>query len=150
MSFSSTPVRTADTAYKTDHVNSLRTAGVAIEGFLGGGFMQETEFTINNSEAGPTDVTGLVLDKDDYTSAVVFAEIRRKTDSGEVVAVGKISLFYRFATSTWDLVTDLPGDETGVTLTVTAAGQVQYASDTLAGANYSGTLKFKAISFAAA
>lgn len=128
--------------------NALKTAGKAIESFLGAGFVQETAFTIANNSGVAANVTGLVFDKTSYKSAIVSVEIRRKTDTNESVCNGTLSLLYRDLAAAWEIVENLSGDSHGLTLSITSGGQVQYTSDNMTGANYSGKLKFKAISFA--
>lgn len=128
----------------------LRLAGVALESYVGSGFIGETSATLANNSAA-TDVVGLLFDKTLYTSALVNLELRRKTDSNEAVAVGTLALIYRTGIDEWEVVPALNGDGgddgAGVIFSVTSAGQVQYSSDNMAGTNYVGTFKFKAISF---
>jgi hypothetical protein len=127
--------------------NTLRDAGVALENFLGGGFVAETSFTIANIQVAPANVTGLVFNSASYKGAQVFVEVRRRTGTNESVSIGRLLLFYRENTAAWDLVDELGGDDDGVTFTITAGGQVQYISDNMSGSGYVGTMKFKAITF---
>lgn len=147
MSFESIALRENGQKILYSWFNALRTAGVAIESFLGSSFIAETEATIANGQGGATDVTGLLLDSAEVGSAIISTEIRRKTDSNESVSVGHLLARYLEATSTWAIEDVLSGDASGVTFSITAGGQVQYTSDTLAGTNYAGTMKFKAITF---
>lgn len=147
MPFSTIPVRTKGIPVDVSWWNALRAAGAAIELFLGAAFKQETTQSVANTQAA-TNVTGLSFDSTAVKSAIVPISVRRKTDSAENVATGFLHVHYKNLTSTWDLIPALPGDETGVTFTITAGGQIQYASDTLAGANYVGALTYKAITFA--
>jgi hypothetical protein len=150
MSFSTISVRANGQKILYSWFNALRTAGMALESFLGGGYVSETSFTIANNQSSPADVTGLLFNKDSYTSVHVYAEIRRKTNSNEAVSTGVLKLIWMAATSTWEILDELGGPvDDGVTFTITASGQVQYASDNMAGTGYVGTMKFKAITFAA-
>lgn len=101
--------------------------------------------TIANAQAVAANVTNMLLGSSVYHTVSYYCEIHRKTDSNEVKEWGWLHLAYYESTSTWDISPSFVGDDSGVDLTVTAAGQVQYVSDSLAGSNYEGTLKFKAI-----
>ncbi len=127
--------------------NALRTAGIAVENFLGGGYIVETNFALANNTGSPANVTGLIFDKILYKSAIIQAEIRRKTSTTEYVSSGFIKVLYKDAGTLWEIIDELGGDDDGVTLTITTAGQVQYVSDNMGGSGYVGTIKFKAITF---
>jgi hypothetical protein len=146
--FNDIPLRANGQKFYYHWFNALRTAGVAIENFLGGGFIIETSFTLANNQAVAANVTGLVIDSASYKAAHIFVRIQRKTDSSEVVSVGVLKAVYRTATTTWEILDELSGDYTGVTFSITSAGQVKYTSTNIAGTNYTGTMKFKAITFA--
>jgi hypothetical protein len=153
MRFFDIPVRSAGLT-SPSWWNSLRSAGMALENFLGTGFKPETVVELDNAQGSLTDVTDLVFDSADFTAAEVTVEIRRKTDtaSSERVAVGRLRLFYRYDTSAWDMSADFGGDSTGVTLSIATAGtigQVQYTTTNITGTNGVHRLKFKAISFGA-
>jgi hypothetical protein len=146
--FSSIPDRSNGQKFLYSWFNSLKAAGAAVEAFLGGGFIGETSFAIANN-TGPANVTGLIIDSTLYKSAHIFAEVRRKTDSSEAISNGKITIQYRDNTTTWELLDELNGDDDGVTFTVHATtGQILYTSDNMSGSSYSGTIKFKVMTFA--
>ncbi len=149
MAFSDIAVRENGQDVTYSWFNALRTAGMALAAFMGAGFIQETSFTIANNQGAAADVTGLSVSSASYKFLQVFVSIRRKTAtaSSEVLALGRLSLMYREETSAWDLVPVFDGDDVGVTFTISAGGQVQYTSTSIAGSSYSGTMKFKAISF---
>lgn len=148
MSFSSVTVRENGQRVDYSWWNSLRTAGAAVEAFLGAGFISETPFAIANGQASAANITGLAFSSAAYKGALITMEVRRKTDSSEVIDHGMWTARYKDSTSSWELLRVVGGgDETGVTLSITAGGQVQYTSDTLSGANYSGTFKFRAMTF---
>lgn len=151
MSFSTIPARANGTRIQNSWFDSLKAAGVLVEAFLGAGFKGETSINCANNQVSAADLTGLVFAAASYKSALIQMEIRRKTDSSELIALGHVHAIYRNSTSQWELIDggSLPGDETGVTLSITAAGQVKYVSDSLSGANYVGTIKFKATTFSA-
>lgn len=109
----------------------------------------DTMFQILNNQAAPVNVAGLILDKTKYTSAVITAELRRKTDTQEVLSIAYLVALYDSFTSTWDITANFDGADCGVDFSITTAGQVQYTSTNLTGANYSGTLKAKQSLFSA-
>ena len=144
--FSDIPVRSNGDKIYRDFFNLLRTAGIAVENFLGSAFITETSVTISNTQSSAANVTGLVFDSSSVKSAIIYATIRRKTDDAEVVSTGVLIAQYSAKDLTWYLIDQLSGLlDDGVELDITSAGQVQYTSDTVPGANYSGAMSFKAI-----
>lgn len=127
-------------------VTNLGTISI-LKDFLGAGFLNEQSATISNGQASPTAVNGLAFNSAMFSSVIVFVEIRRSTASGEVVGSGFLYLVYRSAASSWDISSQIPGDDHGVTFSITSVGQVQYVSTTLAGSGYVGAVKFKAMTF---
>lgn len=113
----------------------------SIVGFGGNEFNQ----AIDNNQASPLSVTGLVFDKATIKAVQFDFEIYRQTASGSVMESGTCFLSHRTATDTWELSFDSKFDDSGVTLSVTSAGQVQYISDNLAGASYAGRIRVTAI-----
>ncbi len=108
----------------------------------------ETQFALANAQA-TANVTGLLFSSAAFRSVVIEYDITRKTDTGssEVRRVaGKLVLVFSEETSNWTLESDeFSGSLAGVTLTVTTAGQVQYATTDITGANYVGVINFKNI-----
>ncbi len=149
MSFFTIPIRQNGQKFYHDWFNSLRSAGVAIEAFFGTNFINETSFTLDNNQASPTNVSGLSFDQASVRSALIYCEVRRKTDTNEVISNGTVRAYYRANTTTWELLDELGGDDDGVLFSITPAGQIQYTSTNLTGSNYSGRLLFKAITFSA-
>ncbi len=147
MSFLSIPLRANGQKFYYTWFNLLRTAGIALENFLGPGYIIETNFALANNTASPTNVTGLLILSASYKSAHIYAEVRRKTDSVEVISSGRLIIQYRTLTSSWELLDELSGDDDGAVFTVTSGGQVQYTTDNQSGTNYTGTIKFKVITF---
>lgn len=127
--------------------NSLKQAGQTLQTLLGlgTGGISETSFTFANGQGAAADVTGLLFSSGACKSANVWISSRRKTDSNTLYTEIELWLSYNAGTSTWQVSDQVEhGDPSGLTLTITAAGQVQYTSSTLAGSNYSGASKFKA------
>lgn len=146
--FSDIPIRENGQIFYHHWFNALRTAGMAIESFLGSGYIAESSVTVANGQAVAANVTSLLFSSSSVKSAVIWGTVRRKTASNEVVSVGVLKVIYRAATSTWELTDELGGDDDGVTFTITSAGQVQYTSNTVSGSSYVGTFTFKAVVFA--
>lgn len=110
--------------------------------------------TILNNQSSAVDVTGLIFDSSEYTSAIITGELRRKTDSGELIAMMELKVSYNEDTDDWTLQGSGEGDHVdgepcGVVFSITSSGQVQYTSHSLAGSNYSGSLKTKSSVFSA-
>lgn len=143
MSFSSIPIRENGTPVKNFWFNMLRTAGIALES----GVLPTTLFTIANNVASPTNVTGLTLDGNDYSSAKIDVEIYRSTDTPtELMTRMELFLTYKPTLDQWDLTVNERGpDDTGVEFTVTTTtgiAQIKYTSSNLSGGAYSGTMKY--------
>lgn len=61
----------------------------------------------------------------------------------ELVYKGELSGIYRPSTTAWTLaLDDQLGDDPGVAFSMTSGGQLQYISNNLMGASYSGTMRF--------
>ncbi len=112
------------------------------------GTMVETTFTIANNQGAAADVTGLVYSSASTHGAYINYILRRRTDSAEKVATGKLTVRYFKDAATWDIHNEAESSlDLGVTFSITAAGQVQYTSDNLAGASYFGQLRWYSQSF---
>lgn len=109
----------------------------------GTGDILQTAAAIVNNQASPTDVSGLFFDPGSVRGSVVDYSIYRVTSLDEKVETGTIYLGYKSTANQWDVVVVGSGGS-GVSLTITNAGQVQYVSDNMAGTSYSGTIKFRA------
>ena len=110
---------------------------------------KETEFALANNQSA-TDVTGLLFSSASFHRAVIEFSIRRRDDSAEQDCAGRIVAIFKKDAATWDLQVEYSGDAEsgrpcGVTFTITAAGQIQYATVDFnggVGANYAGYLRF--------
>lgn len=99
----------------------------------------ERSFEINNNQSSPADITGMKFDKRGISAAVVEYLIQRVTTSTgatELVEAGIFIVAYKpFAAPGWNL-TMVHGDkplDSGVTFSITDAGQVQYTSTSITG-----------------
>lgn len=152
MAFSDIPLRENGIKILFGWFDVIRSAGVALEAkvtsFLGANVIAQTTATIANNQASAANVAGLLLDSTKGKVAHIYAHVRRKTDDGEKVAGGMLTALYRESTALWDVepVDAISGDDDGVVFSIVAGtGQVQYASDNMAGANYAGSISFRAM-----
>lgn len=104
------------------------------------------EVTIADNQSSAADVTGLVFDKATYKAAVVLFDIHRRTDAESANEIGELFLSHDTEADVWRIGFDSKGDDSGVSFSITAAGQVQYTSSSMAGASYSGVLRAKILS----
>jgi hypothetical protein len=112
-----------------------------ISGISSAGDIDQTAFSINNSQSLPANVTGFAFAAANVRgfNALISVSIDATSDlfeTFELVGVNKSGSFEMSISSV--------GDDSGVTFSITSAGQVQYTS-----ANYtgfvSGVIKFRAI-----
>jgi hypothetical protein len=103
----------------------------------------DISFTIANNQA-TTNVTGLLFDGISTRSFILDYSIYRKTDTAAsaLAQVGQLRGVYNTQTSTWFMSDDYSGQNAGVTFSILTSGQIRYSSTNIAGANYSGTLKY--------
>lgn len=151
---------TADRAVQTDASGELTVSAVTSTelGYLTGatsniqdqldalpiasaGDINETSFSMANNQASPADVTGFAFANGVARSfkALASVEIDATADLYEVFDIQAVQ-----KGATWDLAAVSTGDNSGVTFSITNAGQVQYASGNSAGF-VAGLIKFRAI-----
>jgi hypothetical protein len=109
----------------------------------GQGDILQSSAIINNNISSATNVTGFFLDPSVLRGAVCEVSIYRSTSTEEAVEVLSIFAGYKSVAGTWEFV-QIGGGSSGVTLTITNAGQVQYVSSNMSGTSYTGTVKFRA------
>lgn len=133
MSFSSIPIRSNAYEALASWWNLLRLAGMALEG---SGAIRVTSFTVVNNQVAAASITGILMVSGTFKSALIEGVIMRKTDSaGTVRALFRVAAHYDgtnwvLSDPTWD-------NDVGITLSMTTAGQLQYVSTDISGANYS-------------
>jgi len=89
-----------------------------------------------------SDVTPLAaLDKTKTKSAKMIIDIFRRDDSQSKNELFELAAIYDPEGDAWSLSFTSMGDDAGVSFSITALGQLQYASTTFGGLNYSGTLR---------
>lgn len=118
-------------------VNQLLTAIKSLIGFGG----NELQMSLANNQGSAADITGLLFVSGSVKAVQFDYEIYRQTDSGSEMESGTCYLSFRTSTSTWELSFESHFDSSGVTLSVTSGGQVQYISTNLAGTSYAGKIR---------
>lgn len=107
----------------------------------------ETTFNIANNNPSPMDIVGFIFNPATVRSAVLNYSIYRTTDAAELAEKGSLEIVYKNggpATEKWTIGRVFFGDDAGVEITMTDAGQGQYTSSSIAGNNYSGQIVFEA------
>lgn len=112
----------------------------------GTGDILTTTATLSNNVASPTNVTSLSFDTSLIRGAIINYSISRSTNTTEETETGIIMLAYKSSTSLWTIAQTCTG-RSGITLSITSAGQIQYISTNLGGTSYTGKIKFNAKSF---
>lgn len=117
-----------------------------------GSISAQMDGTMTNNQAA-TALGEFVIDGADYTSAILFTEIRRTTSSVTIVSYAMFWL--RYVSSSWEIEDSTQinrsGVAHGVTLTINTAsgvGTVSAATSNLAGTDHTGTIKGKMLRLA--
>lgn len=107
---------------------------------------KDTLATIANNQVAAADVSGFQFDSAKGSVYKVSAFVKRKTDTNFVRALVEFYLIYNEVTLVWDIVGNPIGDDVGLAFSVAlvsgTVSKLQYTSDSLSGANYSGSMKF--------
>jgi len=109
----------------------------------------QTTFNIANNVSSVTDITGLFFNTGQVRSAVIEYSIYRMstaTPSGKSEAGIMIIVYDNMAGSgsKWSLTIGPVNGNSGVTFTITYAGQIQYVSTDIGSIGYNSTMKFSA------
>lgn len=104
----------------------------------------QTAFSINNNQAVASNIIGLAFDAATVRYAIVDYTIYRTTSTAELAEGGQIHLIYKNVAGTWLIEQDRQGDNSGVVISITNAGQLQYTSSNVAGLSYTGKISFRA------
>lgn len=114
----------------------------------------ERNYEISNNQVGAADITGLRFDYRNVSQVAIDYLIQRITTGGgavEKLETGIFLLVYKPTSNSWSKVsigTSGP-DVSGVTLTVTATGQVQYTSTNITGTHSISKITWRARTLAA-
>ena len=101
----------------------------------------EYSATIANNQSSATDITGMILNDTLYRGFTIDYLIWRATDINSRIQYGQLRAVYNANTSTWYLSDNYSGQDAGVEFSMNV-NQVQYTSNNLTGADYSGYIKF--------
>jgi|GEM_PF-6408871 len=130
----------------SDQDQMLQAINIGIsEGGLGATTLNVSQSLLDNQAA--TTINGLEFSAASELAVDIRYHVLRRDDSDNYVESGKIHLSYNSETTSWDISVDT-NDHSGntkapgqITFTVNASGQVQYATTSFGGANYSGLIK---------
>jgi len=116
---------------------------------LGPDDILETTFTVNNSVAVATNVSGLLFNTGTVRAATVEYSVYRISDSNPSgnAESGIMNLIFDNSAAPgfqWTLTIGNIAGNAGINFTITDAGQVQYTSTDIGATNHSGTMHFKA------
>lgn len=100
--------------------------------------------TISNNISSATNISGLQFNIATVLSATINYTIRRTNSTEDLVERGEILLTYRPSLNEFDLAQKYGGDNSGVTFSITSAGQVQYVSTNMSATSYEGSIEFSA------
>lgn len=114
-----------------------------------------TDFTITNNQSSPANVTGLLFSGATYRSAEIDINFYINTTGAgatEYAARAKYFAVFKTVAGTWDIsVMGVGGDieavssqPAGITITITAGGQVQYKSTNVTGTPATSKMTFRA------
>lgn len=112
---------------------------------VGQGDILQTSATIANTGTSVA-ISGFSFDPALVRASICEYSIYRKTDTAgdERVEAGTIYITFKTVAGTWD-ITVVGSGGSGISLSINSSGQVLYTvSEVLGGANYSGTMKFRA------
>lgn len=107
---------------------------------------REKHFTIVNNQSSAADVTGLKFSPRGVTCVLFKYLVQRLTSSVELTEAGLLIFVYNPDSENWSKITlseENPKDA-GITFTITAAGQVQYATDSQSGTPVISSLWYRA------
>jgi hypothetical protein len=112
----------------------------------GGGDILTTSFNVANNQVAPANVTGASWDTSTVRGFILSYSLYRSTNINEESETGQIYGTYSSTANTWQIAQTYAGSS-GISFTITNAGQLQYTSSNVAGTGYSGKLKFAGKSF---
>lgn len=114
--------------------------GLSVTGDIG-----LTTASLANNQVAAADVTSLSFNSSTIRSATIEYSIYRLTGSFELSEAGILIITYTSTAATWEITrVSTAGSDSGVTLSITTLGQVQYISTNVAGTGYSGQMKYRA------
>lgn len=109
----------------------------------------ETTFNIGNNVSSAQDVVGLTFNPTTVRGVSVEYTIYRISSTTELAEKGTLQLIFKNDAPTntkWTIGRSFFGDDSGLNLTMTDGGQVQYTSTNVSGTGYTGVIHFEASS----
>lgn len=106
----------------------------------------ESTFNIANNTTSKADIVGFVFNPSAVRSAVVDYSVYRTTNTTELAEKGTLELIYKNGGTVgakWSIGRVIFGDDAGIEITMTDAGQAQYTSSNMSGTSYTGTIVFE-------
>jgi hypothetical protein len=120
----------------------------AVNTFAGSFDVAPQKITIDSFNPGTNiDIANLIFPPNDVRAVSVFYSVFRTTDSVNVAEAGTLEMVYdssRGAGLKWEVGRMGEGDA-GITFSVSDLGQISFTSTTLAGANHTGIISYRAL-----
>lgn len=96
------------------------------------GMRNKTIFAFTNNQSSAADVTGISIDSSTETAMEIRYAIKRE-GTADLFEKGKLEVIYNG--TDFNLIQEYMGDDSGVTFSMTAGGQLQYTSSDNAGSS---------------
>lgn len=126
--------------------NILQLAGANLESWFGSqGFQGDTVFNVANNQVAAANVTGLIIDPTKIRSFELDIQVyRNTTGAGATEVAERMKIYGVFSTvaGTWE-ITQAGVGNSGVTISITNAGQIQYTSSNITGTAASSYLTYR-------
>lgn len=134
--------------------NVVEAAGITLDGSVedqvlqalniliaGGGSSGQKTQTINNN-ASAVDVTDMVFNSANTKAFRILFDIHRQSSTTNADETGEIFGTYDPVAAIWKVESDSKNGDSGVTWSISAAGQLKYTSTNYGGVSYAGTARF--------
>lgn len=127
----------------TDATGWAEAVTEVLASLAGPGTINEVQSNIENNISIDTSVAGLIFASSLTQSAIVMYRIQRDSDSiSPLIEAGRLDIVLN--NGVWEMSREITGgNPAGVSFDVDGTGQVVYQSTNIAGANYTGSVKFK-------
>jgi predicted acyltransferase (DUF342 family) len=100
---------------------------------------------LNNNQAAPANIVGMIFDPVTTRSVNINYSIYRYHTGPliELAAVGTLRLIYKDIANSWSIDDTYAGDNVGIIFTIDPSGQVKYSSSNLPGTLQTSVIKYK-------
>lgn len=146
------PVPNEDPNWSGDATDWAEAVTDALSTLLGTGDILNSSVNISNNASSATDITGLIFDPGQVRAANITFSVYRESDSttSGYSETGTIYITYdnNAATNSKWILNKVGVGDSGMNFTILDTGQVQYTSNDIGSAGYSGVMKFSAKSLA--